>query len=480
MPIDTSVTGSPGWWLNVLATKLADRTSRIRSLRAYMDGNAPLPEGAEGCTEAYKRFQRFARTNFAELVVEAVQERMVPTGFRTGADGDENGDAEARKIWNGNDLDIFAPDVHGSMLGLSDAYVIVGPPEEGGDVPVITPEDPELMITAHDPRRPQKIIAALKLFRDDVLSLDFAYLYLPGQVFVATRRAENTNITDDFEYHSNPQITVAGWEWDERLSQSWPTGFEDVIPVARFRNRRGLGEFETHTDIIDRINYIILQRLVIAAMQAYRQRATKGDLPEVDEAGETIDYATLFRPGPGALWRLPEGVDLWESSPTDLGPLLIAAKDDIRDLAAVTRTPMSMLLPDGQNQTAEGAAFAREGLVFKTQDRIKRASYGWNRVMSLAFRFAGDDQRASVLDLETLWAPPERLTLAERADAAQKAQNDFPWRSRMAEIWGMSPEAIARMEAERVNDAMLAASLAPALSQPETAGEPVADGDDDA
>src|SRR5690606_37350282 len=165
---------------------------------------------------------------------------VVPTEFRTGAAADEYGGAEARTTWTGDDLDSFSPDVHGSMPGLPGASVRVGRHAPRRAVPVITPEDPELMITAHDPRRPQKIIAALKLFRDDVLSLDFAYLYLPGQVFVATRRAENTNITHDFEYHSNPQITVAGWEWDERLSRSWPTGFDVVIPVARLRNRRGL------------------------------------------------------------------------------------------------------------------------------------------------------------------------------------------------------------------------------------------------
>jgi hypothetical protein len=105
---------------------------------------------------------------------------------------------------------------------------------------------------------------------------------------------------------------------------------------------------------------------------------------------------------------------------------------------------------------------AKEGLIFKTGDRIKRASFGWNSVMSLAFRFAGDAERADILDLETLWRPPERLTLSERADAASKAQNDYPWRSRMSEIWGETPESIARMESERVSDALQAAALAPA------------------
>jgi hypothetical protein len=274
-------------------------------------------------------------------------------------------------------------------------------------------------------------------------------------VFVAT----SDNIPDSQHV---PAVDVTSWNWDEDLSKPLPRGFEDVIPVVRFANRRGLGEFEPHTDLLDRINYITLQRLVIVAMQAFRQRATKGDLPDVDEDGNPIDYGVIFQPGPGALWQLPDGVELWESQVTDVRGILDAAKDDIRDLAAVTRSPLPAFVPDGANQTAEGSSTAKEGLIFKAGDRIRRASFGWNNTMSIAFRFAGDTARANILDLETLWRPPERLTLSERADAASKAKDDYPWRSRMTEIWGESPEAVARMEAERVADALQTAALAPA------------------
>jgi hypothetical protein len=184
-------------------------------------------------------------------------------------------------------------------------------------------------------------------------------------------------------------------------------------------------------------------------MQAYRQRAVKGDLPETDEAGEPIDYGAIFRPGPGSLWMVPEGVELWESQATDINPLLTAVKDDIRDLAAVTRTPMSMLLPDGQNQSAEGASFAREGLVFKAKDRIQRATYGWNTVMSIKLAFEGQGP----VNVETEWLDPERRSLAERADAASKG-TDLPWRTKMTDIWQFPPDKVDRMEQERMDDTM--------------------------
>jgi hypothetical protein len=434
--------GSPEWWLTALATKLGERNTRIALLRRYFDVNAPLPEGAEGMRAAYQSFQRKARTNFAELVVEAVQERMMPAGFRIGEDREL--DKTANAIWAANELDVFSGDVHTDMLSVGDGYVIVGWPQ--GGMPIITREDPALVITAHDPLRPHRVIAGLKLFRDDVAAKDIAYLYLPGVVYIASREATQQGGTSGLD--------ISGMEWES--TQFLPAS--DVVPVVRFRYHRGLGEYETHLDVLDRINYMVLQRMAIASLQAFRQRATKGDLPDTEpgtdkEGNPTevpIDYNAIFRPGPGALWRLPDGVDLWESQTTDLTPLLAAGKDDIRDLAAVTRTPMAMLMPDSANQSAEGAAFAREGLVFKSQDRIKRATYGWNTVMGLALRFAG----AGAQPVTTLWLPPERLSLSERADAASKA-TDIPWATKMTDIWQFSPEQVQRMEAERLNDALV-------------------------
>lgn len=456
---NTNVAGSPGWWFSRLAAKMSQRRSRLDLLARYMDGNAPLPEGTEKLKQSYQAFQRKARTNFGELVVEAVAERMTPSGFRVGDDGELSKDCDL--IWSANELDVFANDVHSDMLGLSSGYVIVG----GGDakgVPIITREDPTCIVTAHDPRRPQTVIAALKMYRDDVAGCEFSYLYLPGWVMVAKRESSVPVVDEDSRWYPKVSADLSGWDWVSL--EELP--FSDAMPVVRFKNRKGLGEFETHTDILDRINYMVLQRLVITAMQAFRQRAVKGDMPEtqetVDDDGNTVevpvDYAELFAPGPGSLWMIPDGVELWESQVGDITQVLAGVKDDIRDLAAVTRTPMAMLLPDGQNQSAEGAQFAREGLVFKAIDRQQRAGCGWNQAMQLALRFMG---KPAVTDMETLWLPAERRTLAERADAASKLTNILPFKTNMTDIMQFSPEKAEEMETERLGDILANAIGAP-------------------
>jgi hypothetical protein len=110
-----------------------------------------------------------------------------------------------------------------------------------------------------------------------------------------------------------------------------------------------------------------------------------------------------------------------------------------------------MLLPDAQNQSAEGATAGREGLVWKTQDRIKRATYGWNTVMQLAMQFSGN----GVLNVDTEWLDPERRSLAERADAASKlVPAGVPFKTIMTDVMQFPPDKVERMEQERLDDAL--------------------------
>lgn len=457
MPIDTTAPASPGWWLNRLIKRLGDRQASYNQFDRYYRGEADLPEGAEGCRAAYRNLQRKARLNFGELVVEATRERMMVTGFRTGPSEDRETDSEAWRFWQANSLDADQALVDRPTLSMGDGYVIVGPVDDEIGAPVITPEDPRQVITEHDPIRRRKVIAALKVFADDVTGRDRAYLYLPGRVIQASRPMGGAG---SFNFSSS------GWEWvSEELMP-----FQQV-PVVRFMNRAGLdmgvagrSELDGSLDTLDRINHMVLQRVVIATMQAFRQRAIKG-VPIVDSKGVDIDYSGVFSPDPGALWLLPDTAEMWESQQVDLTPVLSSVRHDIQDLAASTRTPLFYLTPDAANGSAEGASLAREGLVHKVLDRIAQSGESWERVMSLAFLFSGDLERASQVDTEVVWQPPERFSLAEKYDAAVKARAaEVPWRSVMSDVLQFSPQAVERMETERATDAFLDADITDAAA----------------
>lgn len=470
MAIDVDEKYSDGWWVQRLFNQLAatKRRNRLEKLYNYHRGNAPLPVGAENAAEAYRAFQAKARSNFAELIVSAMSERMSPTGFRTAVDADETGDAEVGALWQRTGLDVSSSDVHDLMFALSEAYVIVGPVDSETGAPVVTAEDPRFMIGEPDPANPRRLLAALKILHDDPAGEDRCYLYLPGRIRVASRKAGALDWTHSTGLLDAPRTIAMGfsptsWEWDDDRSGPLEHG---RIPVVRFVNKYGMGEYEYHTDLLDRINHQILQRMTIATLQAFRQRAIKG-LPLTDErTGAEIDYSEIFTLDPAALWQLPESAEMWESQQVDLRPILEAVKDDLEHLASVTRTPMHMLSPAGVNQSAEGASTAREALVFKVEDRIKRCSYPWAQVMSLVLIHAGQDQRADLAKLETIWAPAERLSLAERGSAAAQLAGILPRRTLLIRVLGMSPGEADRTMTELADDQLFNEQVAAASAAP--------------
>lgn len=459
MPIDVEERYSDGWWLKRGFRRLNDkaRRDRLHLVHEYYHGRPRLAIGAENAKEAFQAFQRQAGTNFAKKIVESRSHRMTPVGFHTGVDNDETGDAEAAAVWKRAGLDVKAAELHDLVLNMGEAYVVVGEVDPRTNAPVVTAEDPRFMVGIEDATNPIFLSAAVKSKWDDVDEVERAYLYLPGRVRVARR--------------SGPAFGGPGlgfsprnWSWDDERSGDL---LHDQMPVVRFENKDGVGEVEEHIGHIDRINKQVLDRMTIATMQAFRQRGIKG-LPLTypaghPKAGEEIDWSDAFTMHPAALWMLPEAAEVWESGTVDLTPILAAVKDDVSALADVTHTNFRMVMPDGANQTAEGASSLREDLKFTIEDRITRVSHPWTQVMSLLFLVLGDPRRTDLAALGTLWRPVERLSLTERADASSKAQ-DMPWRSKMIHIWGFTPVEVDRMASERADDQLFAAQIAAAMA----------------
>lgn len=462
MTIETSPAYSPGWWLSTLLFELGARQDRLNKLNSYYRGEQTGPWGPTN-TEAYQRFQSKARTNWASLIVEATRERMQVVGFRTAAGDDDLGDREADRVWRANNMGVQSLRLHRTKLAMGDAYCMVGPVDPRLGAPRITVEDPRTCITSEDPADHRRPRAALKVVRDAVMARDVARLFLPRDdgravMLTAVRPIAHQVEATGFDW------TVGGFEWAAQ-GVVFP-----AFPVIRFPNRAGvdgasLGEFEDVLDDIDRIDLMVLQRMMVAVMQAFRQRAVKGDLPESDPVtGETIDWKDVLKADPGALWNLPAGIDLWESAGVDLTPILESVKADVRDLAATTRTPMFYITPDAANGSAEGASLQREGLIFKARDRIEETTDPYVQMMSTVFLMAGDRERADRSGIEVLWHPPERFSLSERYDAAVKAQAaGVPWRSVMVDVLQFTPQQTDEMEAQRASDVFM--STPPELPQ---------------
>lgn len=451
---------TPQEWLPVLTKMLDDDRSRCDRLKSYVDGNAPLPQMGKNTRAAWERFQCRARSNPASLIVESVADRVVPIGVEVAGSTESEQALHAQRIWRDNRLDVALP--RAVRLGLiygRGFFVAWDRQVDGQARAAITAESPRAVAVETDPLRPWVVQAALRTWSDAREKAVLCNLWTPGQVarFRADPQSRETSAVADRRWRLVAEEQVAG-----------------DVPVYPWQNPSpdgegyGTGEFEAHTDLIDRYYELTLERLVTTAMQAFVQRALRRPAASggygADAMGEDLDdssadWTAIFEPSPGALWDLPDGVDIWESRTTDVRPLLEAAKADLRDLAAFTRTPLPTLVPD--NQSATGAEEAAAGLTFKARERIKIVNAALSAALLKALRIEGDEPDGT---LRVLFEDPARVTLAQKYSAAAQARAaGESWKSVQRNILGRTPDQIRQDEQDRAEE-----QLSAALGAPET------------
>lgn len=499
MAIETDVYESPGWWLNRLATELHERragrrgskrysrrgveSSRVRPglcfIDDYLRGDPPLRDDIHSDWSApFRQFLRMGRMNVAPLLISSTANRMTVRDFRTAAANDELGDIEARALMRRNNLRLKTREVHDDMLGLGDGYTIVTPPDSARAWSLITAESPMQCITAHDPAT-GATLAGLKMFRDDWDASDWAYLFLPGELYVARADVRSSTL-----FGRAPFVLSQQWVWDFDRFDTIPDG---RVAMVRFRNKGGLSELEGYIDTLDRINDKLFNEWWIGKIQAFRQRALKlpdeaDDDPEFDQAlGDEMerqdnllqtfdvtrpmpdDLKGMFTSSPDAMWTLPKGAEIWESGTVDVTNMVDSIKAELQWLASVKSLPMHSITPDAANGSAEGASLQREEHVYTIEDRIDRAHGGWAETMAMAFAFQGDKERSDVAQIDPLWGPTERYSLAEKTDSAQKLnagsdQPALPWEAIATDVLQYAPgDVIDRLKPLRGADLLYAA-----------------------
>jgi hypothetical protein len=452
---------TPRDWLNVLTRRVDFGWVRIELLRSYVDGNAPLPEMGSNTREAWQKFQRESRTNWGALIVESVVNRLIPNGITVAGENDSKLARQAQAIWTRNRMNSVFREWVRYGLTFRQSYLTVWKDDDGKSL--ITADSPESMGVSVNPLQPWRVRAAVRWWRDLDMQEDQAIVWgtTSSQKFKRTLLSLNapTNPPNNMMYYL--PVRLLG-EW---YGIGEPNVTNQLPPVVVYNNPIFCGEFETHIDLINRINREILERLTTSAIQAFRQRAMKGGLPTHDSKGNVIDWGVIFEPAPGAIWDLPEGIDIWESQPTDITPMLGACKDDIRQLSAMTSTPFPVLMPDNANQTAEGADAARDAHIFKCGERLAEAKAGIEACLTLALKTEGADlspdkgsDQTEDKRVEVLFKPVDRVTIAEMYAAAQAASAaGESWPSIARNILGYSPEQIAQDALDKLNEAMRAA-----------------------
>lgn len=468
---------TPVEWLNRLAPRILDpaRQDAIGKWRRYYQGDHDLPAGPSQLSDAFRSFQRKARTNLCGICVRSMSDRMEVIGYR---EADRTANERVWSLWTKTRMTARQSSIWRKAFSLGSAYVVVGVDPADASLPRFTIEGPDRIAVECDAGDPLRRLAAVRIWHDPLVRRWLATVYLPRQRFHFQTRDEHTSPRMIGEGRERSSLRLNEDRWVPRPGMEDPQRSTEVVPVIPFDNadegEEPLAEFAGEgVDIQDRLNLSILNRLTTERYQAYRQRGLLNFEPDEDPVtGKPIPP---FRPGSDTIWTVPPNppgdpqpqfVDL---PPSDTRNILEACQSDMRAFAASTVTPV-YYLPGGDmiNLAADAILALDAGHTAK----IKQRSGLWTGPIAEMTQIAADiaELGVDIVPEAIAWARPESFHPAAVADYVSKmVAAGVPLAIVMEEI-GWSPEAIERLRTEVAANEVRQAMLARTAAGPTTGG----------
>lgn len=337
---------------------------------------------------------------FVDVLTERQDVRMI---LRSGETAE---DSELRRDWEVNDLDVEQQLLNRDLAVYGRGFISVAADPEGGR-PVIRVESPaDLAAEVHPLTR--QMLGALRLYRAEDKSVEYATFYLPNRTLVFRR-------------------DLGRWQRVEVIEHNLGR-----VPIVMALARRSSGSWEGEsmlTDLkplVDMAGRVMLQLQLAMETTATPQKVALGVQKSdfVDEDGNPIDPWEAYL---GAVWALSDSnTDVKQLAGADLSGF----HDTIRMLAeqasTVTGLPVRMMGQSSANPPAEGAIRADEARLVKQVERLNSvAGVAWSWALGIAERirtrrWSADGQ------IQVQWHDPATPTVAQRADAIQKLSGGVP------------------------------------------------------
>jgi len=419
----------------------AQRVRCVKYLDLYDGGvNATMMTGES--RQLFRRLMKEARTNWCELVVNAVAERLAVQGFSF---GDPDIDALVWDIWQASAMDADGEMVQTDALVCANCPTSVWPDDDSPMGVTIYPEHPMQTVLLYAPGQRRRPVAAFKSVLD-TLTLG--------------------NVADtEHEVLITPDAAVTWLGSREPVYQENSTGsvpYVDVVPAPR---TIGPPRSELHAaaTIQQRINTTIYNRLVATDFGAFRQITATG--VKLRQADGTL--APPFNVGADRLLGSEnENAKIGVIPESNLSGYLDAVKEDVAALAAITQTPPHYLLGQIVNASGDALKAAESGLVSKVQRRAAHIGEAWEEVARLALGFIGNPGAVN-FSAQVIWRDFETRSEAVVVDALSKmAQLGVP-RDVLWAKWGASPQDIEAWKAMEAAEPIAEQTLS-------TEGEPTA------
>lgn len=402
-------------WRAAGRVKLDAQRTRVLTNMRYYDGNFPLLSIPGPHRDVFRRLMGEAGTNWCELVVNAVAERLSVQWFNFNNDED---DRLAWHVWQDNQMDADSEMAQTDALVCGNTFVGVWPDPNKASEVRIDIEHPLQVVAFYAPGTRRNPVAVFKSFGDYKAEAH-------TEVLVTADRVQ----------------TWVGSQPNGSLQPN-PIGFVPYVEILPAPSTVGPPRSELHAarTIQDRINTTIYNRLVATDFGAFRQiTATGVRLPRDPTSGALL---APFDIGADRLLTSESPEAKFGAIPeSNLKGYLDAVQADVMHLAAITQTPPHYLLGQIVNASGDALKAAEAGLVAKVARRSAHIGESWEQVMRYALGFLGAPGAADV-GAEVLWRDFETRSEAQLVDALVKMSTLGVPRDVLWARWGAAQNEI--------------------------------------
>jgi Phage portal protein, SPP1 Gp6-like len=412
---------------NALAARLLERNREVAVAQQYADGEYRLAFLSPKMREAFGSVFAAAGLDLADLIVRAASERLQVDGFDS---GDRSLDEAAWNAWVASGLDSLFEAAMRQAMVTGQSYLAADPNGGGPGVPTLHVEDAFTTYVEVNPATREREYA-LRLWQgEDGHAVALLYTGDEVQSFRSERKvsAETSDI----------KLRAIGREPN-------PLGVVPFVPIVNSpdaRDRCGRSDLLPVIPLIDVAHYYAGNMLVTAEFSAFPQRVLTGvEIPRDPETNEPLP-AQQIATAQSRLWTFEAADARVTSLPTaDLSGYLRAIEQQVRLIAAVTRTPAHYLMSQFINVSAEALVASEAGFIGKLEAKAASYSKGVREAMQIALQ--------TDAQINPTWRPFERFSPSIVADAASKEMAvgvaaEEIWRKRLS----YDPRTVARMSEE--------------------------------
>lgn len=347
--------------------------------------------------------------NYSKTVVDTVLDRLEIAAV---AGTDEASNTKINEIWEQNELELDANEIHRRALVYGECYAIVWP-DEDGEVQ-ITYNAPTTTVMIYEDENPRKKSYAAKLWESTNV---FGKKIVKLNLFYADR-VEKFWRTGEL----NLVTTADDNSWNHSETVENPFG---EVPVFHFRTHRPYGTPE-HASAIgpqDAINKIMVNHMETIDYQGAPQRfalsagMNSSEFTDFDDDDTVRENIGALRSGPGELWYLNGVTGVGQFGVADHTNFTEPIMVYVKSMASLTQTPLHYFQNNGQFASGEALRTAEAPLVKKVRDRQISFASTWRDIFRFALKMEGIDT-----DVQVKWQGIESIDSTDAWNMALQKQ----------------------------------------------------------